>query len=64
MKKFLFKLASSGARLLMLKVKLKISSHCFSWGLGCGGGVPGVYVDVARYNQWIVNNVIRETLRF
>ena len=34
-----------------------------SWGLGCGQ-VPGVYVDLTRFNTWIVNNIVRETERF
>ena len=30
-----------------------------SWGIGCGKiDVPGVYVNVAKYSDWIQNNLI------
>ena len=31
-----------------------------SWGIGCGEpGIPGVYVDVAYYRDWINHAVSR-----
>jgi len=30
-----------------------------TWGVGCGGEVPGVYVDIAQARDWIVN--VRDT---
>uniref|UniRef100_A0A8D9DQA6 Phenoloxidase-activating factor 2 n=2 Tax=Cacopsylla melanoneura TaxID=428564 RepID=A0A8D9DQA6_9HEMI len=27
-----------------------------AWGIGCGGGSPGVYVDVYKFKRWILNN--------
>ncbi|CAO1341783.1 unnamed protein product [Diamesa tonsa] len=24
-----------------------------SWGIGCGGGIPGVYVKVSQFRNWI-----------
>lgn len=31
-----------------------------AWGIGCGDdGVPGVYVDVARFRDWVDQHVKR-----
>ncbi|XP_062552011.1 phenoloxidase-activating factor 2-like [Armigeres subalbatus] len=33
-----------------------------SWGIGCGGEIPGVYVDVAHFRTWIDGQI--ESRRF
>lgn len=34
-----------------------------AWGIGCGeDGTPGVYVDVAKFRQWIDQKVAARSL--
>jgi len=34
-----------------------VQAGIVSWGVGCGTPMPGVYVDVARYVDWIHHHI-------